>query len=53
MIYFRDRDLVSVVSQFRSSGIRVAINDNIFPIGRYTRLNDPEGNRIELWQAAE
>jgi glyoxylase I family protein len=32
------------------TGIVVEIDPENYPNGRFARLNDPEGNPIELWQ---
>lgn len=53
MINFRVRDLDAFVSQLRSSGIAVAVDSENYPNGRFARLQDPEGNPIELWQPVE
>ena len=51
MINFRVRDLDAMVAQLRAAGINVEIEgDN--PNGRFARLNDPEGNPIQLWEPA-
>ena len=49
MMNFRVRDLDKMVGQLRTAGITVDVNpDETY--GRFAHLNDPEGNRIELWQ---
>jgi catechol 2,3-dioxygenase-like lactoylglutathione lyase family enzyme len=50
MINFRVRDLDAMVAQLRSAGIEVRVDPETYPNGRFARLNDPEGNPIELWQ---
>ena len=50
MVNFRVRILDAMLSQLRASGIAVEIDPEQYPNGRFARLYDPEGNRIELWQ---
>jgi len=52
MINFRVRDLDAMAAQLTRAGIAVEINPETFPNGRFARLEDPEGNPIELWQPA-
>lgn len=52
MINFRVHDLDKMVAQLRSAGIEVKDPESYPNIGRFTRLHDPEGNPIELWQPA-
>jgi predicted enzyme related to lactoylglutathione lyase len=40
----------AMVAQLRSAGIEVEVNAETYPIGRFARLSDPEGNPIELWE---
>ena len=50
MINFRVADLKKMVEQLRNAGIEVEVSAEVSPIGNFARLNDPEGNPIELWQ---
>ncbi|MCA9837326.1 MAG: VOC family protein [Trueperaceae bacterium] len=52
MINFRVKDLDAMVKQLRAAGIKVELDPKTYPNGRFARLSDPEGNPIELWQAA-
>jgi catechol-2,3-dioxygenase len=49
MINFRVRDLHAMLKQLRTAGINVQ-NPESHPNGLFSRLQDPEGNPIELWQ---
>ena len=51
MINFRVKDLDAMVAQLRLAGIKVEVDPETYPNGRFARLIDPEGNPIELWQA--
>lgn len=52
MINFRVRNIDAMVKQLRAAGITVEDPKDYPPIGLFTRLHDPEGNPIELWQPA-
>ena len=53
MVNFRVRDLDKMAAQLQAAGIAVKIDPQSYPIGRFARLHDPEGNPIELWQPAK
>lgn len=50
MVNFRVRDLDKMAAQLQTAGIAVKVDPQTYPNGRFARLNDPEGNPIELWQ---
>ncbi len=50
MINFRVNDLDKMVAQLRAAGINVEVDPEPYPNGRFARLNDPEGNPIQLWE---
>jgi predicted enzyme related to lactoylglutathione lyase len=52
MMNFRVHDIDKMVAQLRAAGIEVKDPETFLSIGRFTRLHDPEGNPIELWQPA-
>ena len=52
MVNFRVRDLSKMVAQLRAAGIEVKEPESYPGVGSFTRLHDPEGNPIELWQPA-
>ena len=52
MINFRVRNLDAMVPQLRAAGISDETDQQDYPNGRFAHLNDPEGNRIELWEPA-
>ena len=52
MINFRVHDIDKMVAQLRAAGIEVKDPESYPNLGRFTRLHDPEGNPIELWQPA-
>lgn len=53
MLNFRVRNLDAMAAQLRAAGTQVEINPESFPNGRFAKLNDPEGNPIELWEPSE
>jgi glyoxylase I family protein len=50
MINFRVRDLDAMVAQLTGAGITVEVDRQVYPNGRFARLQDPEGNPIQLWE---
>jgi len=52
MLNFRVRDIDAMVAQLRAAGLEVPDPEEYPPLGRFTRVHDPEGNPIELWQPA-
>ena len=50
MINLRVRNLDAMVEQLRAANIDVAVDPEVYPNGRFARLQDPEGNPIELWE---
>jgi glyoxylase I family protein len=52
MINFRVANLERLAKQLQAAGIVVKVDATSSPCGRFARLQDPEGNGIELWQPA-
>jgi glyoxylase I family protein len=52
MLNFRVRNLDAMVAQLRAGHITVEVDGKSYPNGRFARVHDPEGNPIELWEAA-
>ncbi len=55
MLNFRVDDIDAMVAQLRAADIEVHMDDlagEYAEIGRFARLNDPEGNPLELWEPA-
>ena len=50
MVNFRVRNLDAMAAQLRAAGIDVEVDPEEYPNGRFARLNDPEGNPIQLWE---
>ncbi len=50
MVNFRVRDLAAMIKQLHAAGIAVEVDAEHYPNGHFARLQDPEGNPIQLWQ---
>ena len=50
MINFRVNDLDAMVEQLRAAGVEVEVDTETYPNGRFAQTEDPEGNRIQLWE---
>ena len=50
MINFRVRDLKAMVRQLEAAGVTVEVDPEEYPNGFFARLEDPEGNPVQLWQ---
>ncbi len=50
MINFRVSDLSAMVAQLEKAGVKVDVDPEEYPNGRFAQLSDPEGNPIQLWQ---
>lgn len=53
MVNFRVRDLDRMAAQLQAAGIEIKVDPQSYPIGRFARLHDPEGNPIELWEPSK
>jgi glyoxylase I family protein len=49
-INFRVDDLDGMVAHLRAAGVTVEPHAAPYPNGRFAELEDPEGNRIQLWE---
>jgi predicted enzyme related to lactoylglutathione lyase len=53
MINVRVRDLDAMLAQLRASGATIPEEaQDMKGVGRFGWVEDPEGNRVELWQPA-
>ena len=50
MINFRVKNLSAMAKQLEGKGIKVEVDPEEYPNGRFAQLFDPEGNPIQLWQ---
>jgi glyoxylase I family protein len=53
MINFRVRDMNAMVEQLRAAGIEVKVDPEVYPMGVFAELRDPEDNPIQLWEPQE
>ncbi len=49
-VNFRVDDLDALVARLRAASIAVEPHAEPYPNGRFAELEDPEGNRIQLWE---
>lgn len=52
MLNFRVPSLDRMLAQLKAAGIEVGEEVEMEGIGRFTRIHDPEGNPVELWEPA-
>jgi predicted enzyme related to lactoylglutathione lyase len=52
MLNFRVSDLAAMTAQLQAAGITVEFEGEYESMGSFARLQDPEGNPIQLWQPA-
>lgn len=50
MLNFRVADLDAMVAELRAANIEVEVDTETYTNGTFARLEDPEGNPIQLWQ---
>lgn len=50
VINFRVDDLDGMVERLRAAGVAIDPHPDSYPNGRFAELQDPEGNRIQLWE---
>jgi predicted enzyme related to lactoylglutathione lyase len=50
MLNFRVSNLDAMVAQLRRANIKVEVDPETYPNGRFALLHDLEGNPIQLWQ---
>jgi predicted enzyme related to lactoylglutathione lyase len=50
MVNFRVRNLAAMVAQLEAAGVKVTVDPEQYPNGRFARAHDPEGNPVELWE---
>ena len=50
MLNLRVRELDALVRDLQAAKIEVTVDPEAYPNGRFARLQDPEGNPIELWE---
>lgn len=53
MINYRVEDIVALVAELRQNGVTVLGDIETYDYGKFVHILDPEGNKIELWQAID
>ena len=53
MINYRVDNLVELVAQLKSEGVTIVDEIESFDYGKFIHIMDPEGNKIELWEALD
>jgi len=54
MLNFRVVDLDRMLQRLRAGGVKIVKDiETQTGVGRFASIEDPEGNRIELWEPAE
>lgn len=50
MINFRVDDLEAIIKVLKQNNVRILKEPEVYPYGKFLHIEDPEGNRIELWE---
>jgi predicted enzyme related to lactoylglutathione lyase len=53
MFNFRVEDLEALLKELKAAGIEQIGEMQVFPYGKFAHIMDPEGNKIELWEAVD
>ena len=53
MVNFAVDDLDAVIAKLKAKGVAVLKRDDTDPSGKFTWILDPDGTKIELWQATK
>ncbi|MBX7050055.1 MAG: bleomycin resistance protein [Chitinophagales bacterium] len=53
MFNFRVENMVELIETLRSEGVEIAGEIQEFEYGKFCWIIDPDGNKIELWEAPE
>jgi predicted enzyme related to lactoylglutathione lyase len=53
MINFRVEDLDALLIELKKEGVQIVGEVQHFEYGKFAHIMDPEGNKIELWQAID
>ena len=50
MINYRVDDLEGLLAELHAAGVTIDPKRDSYPFGHFAWVDDPEGNRLELWQ---
>lgn len=51
MINYRVEDLETLLVELRKEGVQICDEVATYDYGKFVHIMDPEGNKIELWEA--
>ncbi|MDA0973188.1 MAG: VOC family protein [Bacteroidetes bacterium] len=51
MINYRVEDLHALVKELKAEGVQIVDEIEEFEYGKFVHIMDPEGNKVELWEA--
>jgi predicted enzyme related to lactoylglutathione lyase len=51
MINFRVENLEALLEELKKEGIGIVGEIQVFEYGKFAHIMDPEGNKVELWEA--
>ena len=51
MINYRVENLVELVNVLKAEGVQIVDEIESFDYGKFVHIMDPEGNKVELWEA--
>jgi len=53
MLNFRVDDLETMKTQLETASVKIVDTIESYPYGKFLHIEDPEGNRIELWEPVD
>jgi predicted enzyme related to lactoylglutathione lyase len=53
MINYRVENLSALVEELKKEGVTVLDNIETYPYGKFVPIQDPEGNKIQLWEPVD
>ena len=53
MINYRVANLIELVEELKKDGVEIVDEIEEFEYGKFIHILDPEGNKIELWEAVD
>jgi predicted enzyme related to lactoylglutathione lyase len=53
MVNYRVNDLLGLLAQLKEQGIEPVGEVQVYDYGKFAHIMDPDGNKLELWEAAD
>lgn len=50
MINYRVENIENLVEELKKEGVKILDEISVFEYGKFVHIQDPEGNKIELWE---